>query len=69
LPGATRRNWGRLTGELETDMLDGGPVVTHPEYATQIQRYFQTIAKGGAKPSEPAPAPAATPATTGTATP
>lgn len=44
VPG-TRRNWGRLGGALKTDLLDGGPLATHPEYSRQIQRYFETIAR------------------------
>lgn len=44
VPG-TRRNWGRLGGVLKTDLLDGGPLATHPEYSRQIQRYFETIAR------------------------
>lgn len=39
------RNWGRLQGELKTELLDGGALSTHPEYQRQIQRYFETIAR------------------------
>ncbi len=53
VPG-TRRNWGRLGGSLKTDLLDGGPLATHPEYSRQIQRYFETIAR-----QQPAAAPTA----------
>lgn len=53
VPG-TRRNWGRLGGALKTDLLDGGPLATHPEYSRQIQRYFETIAR---RQESPVPAP------------
>ncbi|MBI1348182.1 hypothetical protein GC163_18060 [bacterium] len=39
------RNWGRLQGQLKTDLLDGGVGTGHPEYRRQIQRYFETIAQ------------------------
>jgi hypothetical protein len=52
LQAATLRNWGRLPGKLQTEILEGGQLPTHPEYARQIQKYFQTIAQpvGDAKP-------------------
>lgn len=45
LQAATQRNWGRLPGKLQTEILEGGQLPSHPEYARQIQKYFQTIAQ------------------------
>lgn len=50
------RTWGRLEGTLKTDMLDGGPLGTHPEYRDQVRRYFETIAGGSTARSKPSPA-------------
>uniref|UniRef100_A0A7C2PBJ7 DUF4175 family protein n=1 Tax=Schlesneria paludicola TaxID=360056 RepID=A0A7C2PBJ7_9PLAN len=45
LQAASQRNWGRLSGKLQTEILEGGQLPVHPEYARQIQKYFQTIAQ------------------------
>ncbi|OYW21345.1 MAG: hypothetical protein B7Z55_05875 [Planctomycetales bacterium 12-60-4] len=58
LQSVTPRNWGRLGGALKTDLLDGGPMASHPEYARQIQRYFETIARD---PASTTPANGVTP--------
>lgn len=55
------RTWGRLEGTLKTDMLDGGPLGTHPEYRDQVRRYFEAIARGTS--TRGATSPAAPPAT------
>lgn len=50
------RTWGRLEGTLKTDMLDGGPLGTYPEYRDQVRRYFEAIAGGSTARSKPSPA-------------
>jgi hypothetical protein len=53
LQAASLRNWGRLSGKMQTDILEGGQLPAHPEYARQIQKYFQTIAQPAAEPPMP----------------
>gem|GEM_PF-4705785 len=49
------RNWGRLQGNLKSDLLDGGALSSHPEYRRQIQRYFETIAQPAANTPQVSP--------------
>ncbi len=44
-----QRNWGRLPGQLRTEILQGANKKPHPEYAKQIKSYFEEIAKPATK--------------------
>ena len=44
-PGAGMRNWGRLPKKLQSEIVQGQAKKSHPEYARQIKRYFETIAQ------------------------
>ena len=46
-----QRNWGKLPGNLRTEILQGASKKPHPEYAKQIKSYFEEIAKPAAKES------------------
>lgn len=39
------RNWGRLPGQLRTEILQGANKKPRPEYAKQIKSYFEEISK------------------------
>jgi hypothetical protein len=47
-----QRNWGRLPGQLKTEILQGANKKPRPEYAKQIKSYFEEIAKPAAKESD-----------------
>ena len=40
-----RRNWGRLPGQLRTEILQGAGKKSHPEYTQRIKSYFDEITK------------------------
>lgn len=40
-----QRNWGKLPGQLRTEILQGATKTPRPEYAKQIKSYFEEIAK------------------------
>jgi len=40
-----QRNWGKLPGQLRTEILQGANKKPRPEYAKQIKSYFEEIAK------------------------
>ena len=44
-----QRNWGRLPGQLRTEIMQGANKKPHPEYAKQIKSYFEEIAKPATK--------------------
>ncbi len=48
-----QRNWGKLPGQLRTEILQGASKTPRPEYAKQIKSYFEEIAK----PATRAPSP------------
>ena len=39
------RNWGRLPGQLRTEILQGAGKKSHPEYTQRIKSYFDEITK------------------------
>ena len=41
----TRHNWGRLPGQLRTEILQGAGKKSHPEYTQRIKSYFDEITK------------------------
>lgn len=40
-----RSNWGRLPGQLRTEILQGAGKKSHPEYTQRIKSYFEQITK------------------------
>ena len=40
-----RQNWGRLPGQLRTEILQGAGKKSHPEYTQRIKSYFDEITK------------------------
>ena len=40
-----RQNWGRLPGQLRTEILQGSGKKSHPEYTQRIKSYFDEITK------------------------
>lgn len=48
-----QRNWGKLPGQLRTEIMQGANKKPHPEYAKQIKSYFEEIAKPATKESAP----------------
>ena len=48
-----QRNWGRLPGQLRTEILQGANKKPRPEYAKQIKSYFEEIAKPATKENKP----------------
>ncbi|WP_373652847.1 hypothetical protein [Schlesneria sp. DSM 10557] len=40
-----RQNWGRLPGQLRTEILQGAGKKSHPEYADRIKSYFEQITR------------------------
>ncbi len=48
-----QRNWGRLPGQLRTEILQGVNKKPRPEYAKQIKSYFEEIAKPATKENKP----------------
>ncbi len=40
-----RSNWGRLPGQLRTEILQGAGKKSHPEYTQRIKSYFDEITK------------------------
>ncbi len=48
-----QRNWGRLPGQLRTEILQGASKKPRPEYARQIKSYFEEIAKPATKENTP----------------
>ncbi len=40
-----RHNWGRLPGQLRTEILQGAGKKSHPEYTQRIKSYFDEITK------------------------
>ncbi len=44
-----QRNWGKLPGQLRTEIMQGANKKPHPEYAKQIKSYFEEIAKPATK--------------------
>lgn len=48
-----QRNWGRLPGQLRTEILQGASKKPRPEYARQIKSYFEEIAKPASRDSAP----------------
>ncbi len=54
--GKSNRNWGRLPTGLKTEILQGNRRPAHPDYAQQVQRYFERIAQPTpTSPMEPQP--------------
>lgn len=49
----THRNWGKLPGQLRTEILQGANKTPRPEYAKQIKSYFEEIAKPATKAPSP----------------
>jgi len=49
--GKSQRNWGRLPTGLQTEILQGSRHKGHPDYAAQVQRYFERIAQPVSTPS------------------
>ena len=48
-----QRNWGRLPGQLKTEILQGASKKPRPEYAKQIKSYFEEISKPATKEAAP----------------
>ncbi|MBS0201509.1 MAG: hypothetical protein JSS49_01320 [Planctomycetes bacterium] len=48
-----QRNWGRLPGQLQTEILQGSNKKPRPEYARQIKSYFEEIAKPATREAAP----------------
>lgn len=48
-----QRNWGKLPGQLRTEILQGANKKTRPEYARQIKSYFEEIAKPATRDTAP----------------
>jgi hypothetical protein len=48
-----QRNWGKLPGQLRTEILQGANKKTRPEYAKQIKSYFEEIAKPATRDAAP----------------
>ena len=48
-----QRNWGRLPGQLRTEILQGSNKKPRPEYAKQIKSYFEEIAKPTTREAAP----------------
>ena len=48
-----QRNWGRLPGQLRSEILQGANKKPRPEYAKQIKSYFEEIAKPATKDNKP----------------
>jgi hypothetical protein len=48
-----QRNWGRLPGQLRTEILQGASKKPRPEYAKQIKSYFEEIAKPATRETSP----------------
>ena len=48
-----QRNWGRLPGQLKTEILQGATKKPRPEYAKQIKSYFEEISKPAIKEAAP----------------
>jgi len=48
-----QRNWGRLPGQLKTEILQGATKKPRPEYAKQIKSYFEEISKPAIKETAP----------------
>jgi hypothetical protein len=47
--GLTNRNWGKLPGQLETEILQSTRKKPHVEYSRQVKRYFENLAGGQQK--------------------
>ena len=48
-----QRNWGKLPGQLRTEILQGANKKPRPEYARQIKSYFEEIAKPATRETLP----------------
>jgi hypothetical protein len=45
LDGQAQQNWGKLPGQLRTEILQGSGKRSHAEYKQRIKSYFDEIAK------------------------
>jgi hypothetical protein len=48
-----QRNWGRLPGQLRTEILQGANKKPRPAYANQIKSYFEEISKPATQENKP----------------